>query len=133
ESVLLEKGVLTGDSLSRALAERYGLEHLDLNAFHVDMTAANLVTTTTAKRYQAVPVAFIDDSTLLVAMADPANVLAVDDMAIMTGYEIRVAVAPPEDIAALISRLDRLEDVVAEPDAGLEEAAPDSAEVVDVR
>src|SRR5204863_2830667 len=37
ERVLLEKGVLTGDSLSRALAERYGLEHLDLGAFHVDM------------------------------------------------------------------------------------------------
>ena len=47
-------------------------------------------------------------------MADPSNVLAVDDIAIMTGYEVRVAVAPPEDIADLISRLDRLEDVVAE-------------------
>jgi type IV pilus assembly protein PilB len=58
-------------------------------------------------------------------MADPANVLAVDDVAIMTGYEIRVAVAPPEDIVALISRLDRLEDVVAEPEAGVEEAAAD--------
>src|SRR2546421_11302533 len=59
EKVLLEKGVLTGDSLSRALAERYALEHLDLGTFHVDMTAANLVNTTSAKRYHAVPVAFI--------------------------------------------------------------------------
>ena len=57
------------------------------------MTAANLVSTTVAKRYQAVPVAFADKRTLLVAMADPSNVLAVDDIAIMTGYEIRVAVA----------------------------------------
>ena len=78
------------------------------------MTAANLVNTTVAKRYQAVPVAFADKRTLLVAMADPSNVLAVDDIAIMTGYEVRVAVAPPDDIAALISRLDRLEDVVGE-------------------
>ena len=78
------------------------------------MSAANLVTTTVAKRYQAVPVAFSDKRTLLVAMADPSNVLAVDDIAIMTGYEIRVAVAPPDDIAALISRLDRLEDVVGD-------------------
>ncbi len=75
------------------------------------MGAANLVSTTAAKRYQAVPVAFADKRTLLVAMADPSNVLAVDDIAIMTGYEVRVAVAPPEDIATLISRLDRLEDV----------------------
>ncbi len=78
------------------------------------MSAANLVTTTAAKRYQAVPVAFADKRTLLVAMADPSNVLAVDDIAIMTGYEVRVAVAPPDDIADLILRLDRLDDVVTE-------------------
>ncbi len=116
ERVLLDRGALTHDGLARALAERYGLDHLDLGVFSVDMGAANLVSTTAAKRYQAVPVAFADKRTLLVAMADPSNVLAVDDIAIMTGYEVRVAVAPPEDIATLISRLDRLEDVVGEPD-----------------
>jgi len=114
ERVLLEGGSISQDGLARALAERYGLDHLDLGVFSVDMAAANLVTTAIAKRYQAVPVAFADKRTLLVAMADPANVLAVDDIAIMTGYEIRVAVAPPDDIAALVSRLDRLEDVVGE-------------------
>ena len=85
------------------------------------MNAANLVSSTAAKRYQAVPVAFAEEGTLLVAMADPSNVLAVDDIAIMTGYEVRVAVAPPEDIANLISRLDRLEDVVSEQDGQIEE------------
>jgi type IV pilus assembly protein PilB len=132
EKILLDRGVLTGDSLSRALAERYGLDHLDLSTFHVDMSAANLVTTTAAKRYKSVPVAFIDKGTLLVAMADPANVLAVDDMAIMTGYEVRAAVAPSEDIVALISRLDRLEDVVGDPNAQLEEEEQED-EVLDVR
>jgi type IV pilus assembly protein PilB len=73
-----------------------------------------------------VPVAFADKRTLLVAMADPANVLAVDDIAIMTGYEIRVAVAPPDDIAALVSRLDRLEDVVGEHDSKIEELEEDA-------
>ncbi len=116
ERVLLQNGALTQDGLARALAERYGLDHLDLGVFQVDMSAANLVNTTVAKRYQAVPVAFTDKRTLLIAMADPSNVLAVDDIAIMTGYEVRVAVAPPDDIAALVSRLDRLEDVVGEAD-----------------
>jgi type IV pilus assembly protein PilB len=129
ERVLIEKGALTQDGLARALAERYGLDHLDLGVFSVDMGAANLVTTTTAKRYQAVPVAFSDKRTLLVAMADPANVLAVDDIAIMTGYEIRVAVAPPDDIAALVSRLDRLEDVVGQQDGQVEELE-DEADVL---
>jgi type IV pilus assembly protein PilB len=129
ERALLENGALTQDALARALAERYGLDHLDLGVFSVDMAAANLVSTAVAKRYQTVPVAFADKRTLLVAMADPSNVLAVDDIAIMTGYEIRVAVAPPDDIATLISRLDRLEDVVGES-AGILEEAEEGAEVV---
>ena len=78
------------------------------------------------------PVAFVDERTLLVAMADPSNVLAVDDIAIMTGYEVRVAVAPPEDIVGLISRLDRLEDVVAGSDGQIEELDEGDAEVVDL-
>ena len=129
ERALLDSGAITPDALARALAERYGLDHLDLGVFQVDMSAANLVSTTVAKRYQTVPVAFADKRTLLVAMADPSNVLAVDDIAIMTGYEIRVAVAPPDDIATLISRLDRLDDVVGEG-AELVEEAEDGAEVV---
>jgi type IV pilus assembly protein PilB len=133
EHVLLDNGALTQDGLTRALAERYGLDHLDLGVFSVDMSAANLVSTPAAKRYQAVPVAFTDKRTLLVAMADPSNVLAVDDIAIMTGYEVRVAVAPPEDIANLISRLDRLEDVVSEQDGHIEEMEQIGAEVVDLR
>jgi len=133
ERVLLDSGALTQDGLTRALAERYGLDHLDLGVFSVDMTAANLVSISAAKRYQAVPVAFTDKRTLLVAMADPSNVLAVDDIAIMTGYEVRVAVAPPEDIVALISRLDRLEDVVSEQDGQIEEVEEGGAEVVDLR
>ena len=116
ERILLDQGAITHDGLARALAERYGLDHLDLGVFQVDMAAANLISTTVAKRYQAVPVALADKRTLLVAMADPSNVLAVDDIAIMTGHEVRVAVAPPDDIAGLISRLDRLEDVVGSPE-----------------
>jgi type IV pilus assembly protein PilB len=131
ERVLVDTGALSHDALARALAERYGLDHLDLGVFSVDMSAANLVSTAVAKRYQAVPVAFADKRTLLVAMADPSNVLAVDDIAIMTGYEIRVAVAPPEDIAALVSRLDRLEDVVGESVSGFDESEDEeSGEVV---
>ncbi len=130
ERVLIDTGALSHDALARALAERYGLDHLDLGVFSVDMSAANLVSTAVAKRYQAVPVAFADKRTLLVAMADPSNVLAVDDIAIMTGYEIRVAVAPPEDIASLVSRLDRLEDVVGESVTSFDEAEEEDGEVV---
>jgi type IV pilus assembly protein PilB len=132
ERALLANGALTHDQLARALAERYGLDHLDLAVFAVDMGAANLITSTAAKRYQAVPVAFADKRTLLVAMADPSNVLAVDDIAIMTGHEVRVAVAAPEDVAALISRLNRLEDAVGEPEGQIEEGQDGGAEIVEL-
>jgi type IV pilus assembly protein PilB len=129
EHILMEAGALTEDGLARAVAERHGLDHLDLNVFSVDMAAANLITTSAARRYDAVPVSFAGDRTLLVAMADPTNVLAVDDLAIMTGYEIRVAVATRGEIAGLITRLSRLDDAVSEAF----EEEEDPAEVVDLR
>ena len=106
---MVEQGVLSADQLSRAIAERYGLDHVDLNIYHVDMGAANLVSVQTARRFHAVPVGYVDPETLLVAMSDPANVLAVDDMQMMTGLNCRVAVAAEVDIEALISRLNSLE------------------------
>jgi type IV pilus assembly protein PilB len=132
EHVLQEQGHLTQDQLARAVAERYGLDHLDLTAFAVDMGAANLLNASAAKRYEAAPVSFVDEKTLLVAMVDPSNVLAVDDIAIMTGLEVRPAVASGEDVAGLITRLNRLDDAVTE--AIEEEAeAEGPAEIVDLR
>jgi type IV pilus assembly protein PilB len=132
EHVLLEMRAITQDALARALAERHHLEHLDLTVFQVDMAAAGLISVAAARRYEAVPVAYRDERTVLVAMADPANVIAMDDIAIMTGLEIRPAVASREDLQALISRLSRMEEVV--PEAVSETAAmPAPAEIVDLR
>ncbi|MGZ4182844.1 MAG: GspE/PulE/PilB domain-containing protein, partial [Solirubrobacteraceae bacterium] len=78
ERVLLDEGAITHEQLSHAVAERYGLDHLDLGVFKVDMGAVNLLSASAAKRYSAVPVAYVDEHTVMVAMSDPANVLAVD-------------------------------------------------------
>ena len=78
------------------------------------MAAANLIPVNTARRYRALPVGFVDKETLLVAMADPTNVLAVDDIQIATGLDCRVAVAAEEDIEALIGRLNTLQSAVSE-------------------
>jgi type IV pilus assembly protein PilB len=127
--VLVERGVLTPDQLSRVIAERFGVDHVDLNIFRVDMTAANLLPPTAARRYSAVPVGFLDGHTLLVAMVDPGNVLAIDDISLMTSYQVRPAVAVQEDVTALIARLDQLED------AALEEVVEEDSgpEVVELR
>jgi type IV pilus assembly protein PilB len=132
EQELLAAGVLNHDGLARALAERHGLEHIDLTAFQVDMAAAGLISVAAARRYDAVPVAYRGERMLLVAMADPANVVAMDDIAIMTGLEIRPAVASREDLQALVARLGRMEDVVPDMVDGPEHEFA-QAEVVDLR
>jgi type IV pilus assembly protein PilB len=131
EEVLLGWGALTEEQLARAIAERNGLDHLDLTAFHVDMAAANLLSSAAAKRYDAVPVAFAGERSLLVAMADPTNVLAIDDIALMTGYDVRPAVASRDDIGGLVARLTRLDDVVQS--TVIEDEQEAAEEVVDLR
>ena len=132
EEILITHKLIDPDQLSRATAERYGLDHIDLSAYHVDMGAANLLSDSAARRYRAVPVGYIDEETLLLAMADPANVLAVDDIQMMTGLNCRVAVAADDDVEALISRLNRLESAVSEA-VEEEEEVEGAAEVTDLR
>jgi type IV pilus assembly protein PilB len=132
EQLLLEHGAITADQLSRAVAERYGLDHVDLSEYHVDMAAANLISVSTARRYEALPVGFVDRETLLVAMADPTNVLAVDDIQIATALDCRVAVAAQDDIEALIGRLNTLQSAVSEAVVEGEEEADELAEVSDI-
>jgi type IV pilus assembly protein PilB len=78
-----------------------------------------------------VPIGFDGDGkTLLVAVADPSNVLGLDDLKLMTGHEIRPVVSSREDIAAVIGRMSRFDDAVAE---AVEEEEEDLAEVADIR
>ncbi len=132
ERLMIEQGAITADQLSRAVAERYGLDHIDLSVYQVDMAAANLISVNTARRYRALPVGFVDKETLLVAMADPTNVLAVDDIQIATALDCRVAVAAEEDIEALIGRLNTLQSAVSEAVTEGEAAADEEGELAEV-
>ena len=67
-----------------------------------------------ARRYKAVPVGYLDQHTLLVATADPANVLVVDDVQLATGLDCQIAVATDEDIESLLTRLGTLQSAAAE-------------------
>jgi type IV pilus assembly protein PilB len=133
ERLLLEQGAISADQFSRALAERYGLDHIDLTTYQVDMAAANLVSVGTARRYNAIPVGFVDKQTLLVAMSDPTNVLAIDDIQIGTGLDCRVAVAAEEDVEALLGRLNTLQSAVTEATDEEDEAGAELAEVSDMQ
>jgi type IV pilus assembly protein PilB len=121
--VLVEQGVLRHDQLARVVAERFGLDYVDLAVYDLDMGAVSLLSSEAAKRYQAVPVGFADDGALLLAMADPTNVLTIDDIAMMTGRRVRAAAASVEDLNLLLARLARMDDSIE--DIVDEEAEPD--------
>jgi type IV pilus assembly protein PilB len=133
ERLLLEQGAINADQFSRAIAERYGLDHIDLTAYQVDMAAANLVSVNTARRYHAIPVGFVEKKTLLVAMSDPTNVLAIDDIQIATGLDCQVAVAAEEDVEGLLGRLNTLQSAVTEATVEEDEADEQMAEVADMQ
>jgi type IV pilus assembly protein PilB len=105
---LIDAGIVNSAQLAQALAERNALEYVNLNAFDVDKGAASMIDTEKARRYRTIPIAFLGERTLIVATADPANLLALDDITMATGYEVRRAVASPEDIDALIEQLGML-------------------------
>ncbi len=122
--VLIEQGVLTESQLVSALATQIGLRFVDLSEFAVDGSAIGRVPGPVCRRHSAMPIGF-EDGRLLVAMADPANVFAVDDIRSLTGMEVKPVVATRADLAAAIDRYYRndgdLDDLTSVLDAVDEE------------
>ena len=77
--VLVDQGVLSESQLVAALAQQVGLPFVDLSEYSVDGSAIGRVPGPVCRRHSAIPIGF-EDGKLLVAMADPANVFAVDDI-----------------------------------------------------
>ncbi len=128
--VLVDWGALSPEQLAHALAERFGLDYVDLSVFEADLAAVNLISPQAAKRFDAAPIGFDQSGALIVAMVDPSNVLALDDLKLMTGHEVRPAVASAEDIAGVVSRMSRLDDAVASAmDAGEDEVPAPVTEI----
>jgi type IV pilus assembly protein PilB len=114
EQVLLEAGAINLDQLARATAQRFGLCHVDLARFKIDLAALNLLSSQAARRLNAAPIGFDERGRLRVAISDPSNVIALDDLKLVTGHEVQAVVASPEDIQGLIGRMSRLDEAVAE-------------------
>ncbi len=104
--VLVEDKLITEEQFVSTLAEQLGLEFVDLADYPVDAAAARLVPETLARRYLALPIGWWEDR-LIVAMADPSNVFAIDDIRTVTGADIRQVVATAEAVTAAINKYHR--------------------------
>ncbi|HMC68816.1 MAG TPA: ATPase, T2SS/T4P/T4SS family, partial [Mycobacteriales bacterium] len=104
--VLVERGVLTESQLVAALAQQIGLKFVDLSDYPLDGAAVASVPATVCRRYNALPIGY-DEGRLLVAMSDPANVFAIDDIRSLTGMEVKPVVATKADVIMAINRVHR--------------------------
>lgn len=103
---LIERGALTRAQLASARAAQAGLPFVELLDFPVDANAVALVPAAIARRYELLPLQFVGES-LLVAMGDPGNVVAVDDVRSIAKRQVRVAVAEQTDLRAALDRFYR--------------------------
>lgn len=99
--VLVDLGYATQAAILAVMAKQIGIEYVDFAERHPEPAAVAAVPKELAQRYTLMPVA-ITDSQLLVAMADPQNVLALDDLRIITGFEIKPAISTKDDIIVAI-------------------------------
>jgi type IV pilus assembly protein PilB len=135
--VLIEMKAVSEGALTSILARQIGLKYVDLANYEVDISASSLIDAEIARRYSLIPIGFEEDK-LLIAMADPTNVFALDDVRIMTGMEIEALVSTKEDIVAAINRYCRaesdaelsIEDVTQDLSDNGEEAETDDAPIV---
>jgi type IV pilus assembly protein PilB len=133
--VLVEQGVLSEGQLVAALATQIGLRFVDLSDFSVDGSAVSRVPNAVCRRYTVLPIGY-EDGKLLVAMADPANVFAIDDIRSLTGMDVKPAVATRADVLAAINRYHRadseLDDLTMTlTDAGEDDDLSNVSEVIE--
>jgi type IV pilus assembly protein PilB len=127
--VLIEDKLLTEEQFVGTLAEQLGLEFVDLATYPVDPAAAALVSENLARRYLAMPIGWWEGR-LIVAMADPSNVFAIDDIRTLTGAEVRQVVVTAEAVTAAINKYYRKDSEAEHVSA---EAAANSAPMDDDR
>jgi len=121
--VLIDDNLVSETDLVATLARHLRLEFVDLSEYPIDAAAARLISDSMARRYLALPIGWYEGR-LIVAMADPSNVFAVDDIRTVTGAEIRIAVATGGSVVAAIGRFHRVdseaEDISAEAASSFE-------------
>jgi len=132
--VLVDLGYASQGAILSVMAKQIGIEYIDFSERRPEGPAVAAVPKELAERYSLMPVAVID-GTLVVAMADPQNVLALDDLRIITNYEIKPAISTKDDIIAAIAEYYKVAEEREEGSfLGTEDLADDElAELTDVQ
>src|SRR3990170_5944887 len=99
---LVSLNFLTQEELISLISNKLEIPHIDLTSYVVESEVVNLVPEHTARRYKLIPLFRVED-TLTVAMSDPMNIFALDDIRIQTGLNVEPAIASEESIIKAIN------------------------------
>ncbi len=116
---LADEGHAQSDGIARSLARRHGLPYIDLEDQRPSGDAIEQIPLRALKRVTAIPVS-LQNGRLLVALADPANILAVDELRLATRHHLDLAISGRDDITAELAKLERATEVY-ETQSALEE------------
>ncbi len=126
--LLVDTGVITEEQLLDAISDRLAIPRLSLGSMVIDPHVVSRVPVELARRYTLIPV-FSIGNTLTLAMADPLNIIAIDEIKYLTGSDIKRAVATISEIKSAIddyySVADSLEGIIGETPDNLEISAPE--------
>jgi type IV pilus assembly protein PilB len=122
--ILVDQGAASRTQIAHVLAEQHELPFVDLDPTTIEPDAAALLPEALARRYVALPVRLLEDGSLLVAVADPTNVLFSDELRLALGMPLRVGVASADAIVAAIASVHQTVVEITEVDE--EELAPDA-------
>src|SRR5580704_8506599 len=100
---LVKMGLVSDEDITAVLSRQYGVPSINLRFYEVDPSVIKLVPQETAVRYQIVPLSRVG-STLTIAMTDPTNVFAMDDIKFMTGFNVEPVVASETAISEAIHK-----------------------------
>ncbi len=102
-SCLTKMGFITDDDVTGVLSRQYGVPSINLKFYEIDPNVIKLIPQDTALRYQVIPLSRVG-SVLTIAMTDPTNVFAMDDIKFMTGFNVEPVVASESAIGEAITR-----------------------------
>ena len=102
-TILIKNGFISEQDLTAFLSKQYGVPSINLAELEVDPAVIKIIPADIAQKYQIIPVNRAG-STLIVAMSDPSNIFAVDDIKFMTGYNVEVVVASEASLKAAIDK-----------------------------
>ena len=100
---MVKLGFLKEEDLAAFLSRQYGVPSINLSEFEIDESVIKLVPSEVVQKYQLIPINRAG-STLIVAMSDPSNIFAIDDIKFMTGYNVEVVVSAENSIKSAIDK-----------------------------